>query len=101
MATDMHPDLEQSSLADDIDYQRAEGLEPAEAAPGDDDAARLQWMMVGLGLAGLVAILAIVIALFAFASSGGSGETTTVVKHAPAATTGAAAAPAKAPTLAQ
>jgi nitrite reductase (NO-forming) len=55
--------------------------------------------MVGMGLAALTAILAIVVSIGAFASSGGSGQTTTVVKHA-SAPTPAAAAPAKAPTLA-
>ena len=69
------------------------------AAPASDGRVRQEWMMVGIGLAALVAVLAIVVSVFAFASSGGSGETTTVVKHAAAATP-AAAAPAKAPTLA-
>ena len=56
--------------------------------------------MVGIGLAALVAVLAIVVSVFVFASSRGAGQTTTVVTHAPAATPAAAASPAKAPTLA-
>jgi nitrite reductase (NO-forming) len=101
MATEIHPDLEQSAPNADIDYHVAEGLDGLKAAPGEDDAARQQWMMVGIGLVGLVAVLAIIVAVFAWASSGGSGETTTVVRHAPAAAAAAPAAPAKAPTLAE
>jgi nitrite reductase (NO-forming) len=99
MATDLHPDIEQPSATAGIDYHAAEGLDGLTIAPADDGRARQEWMMVGIGLAALTAILAIVVALFAFASSGGSGETTTVVKHAPGAA--AAASPAKAPTLAE
>ena len=99
MATDFHPDTEQTSSAADIDYHAAEGLPSPAAAPASEGRARQEWMMVGIGLAALAAVLAIVVSVFAFASSGGSGETTTVVKHASAATP-AAAAPAKAPTLA-
>jgi FtsP/CotA-like multicopper oxidase with cupredoxin domain len=99
MATDLHPDLEQSRLAHEIDYHAAEGLDGPETAPGRDDRVRQEWMMVGIGLAALMAILAIVVSIGAFTSSGGSGDTTTVIKHASGATP-AAAAPAKAPTLA-
>ena len=99
MATDFHPDTEQTSSAADLDYQAAEGLASPTTAPSSDGRRRQEWMMVGIGLAALVAILAIVVSIFAFASSGGSGATTTVVTHGPAATP-AAAAPAKAPTLA-
>ena len=99
MATDFHPDTEQTSPAADIDYNAAEGLDSPEIAPASDGRVRQEWMMVGIGLAALLAILAIVVSVVAFASSGGSGETTTVVKHA-SATTAAAAAPAKTPTLA-
>ena len=99
MATDFHPHPEMSAAAD-IDYHAAEGLEPpATATEADDGKARQEWMLVGIGLAALAGVLAIVVSLFAFASSGGSGETTTVVKRVAAAGT-AAAAPAKAPTLA-
>ena len=48
--------------------------------------------MVGIGLAALVAILAIVVSVFAFASSGGSGATTTVVSARPPRRPPAAAA---------
>ena len=101
MATDIHPDLEQSSLADDIDYQRAEGLEPAETAPAGDRGARREWMMVATGLSALMALLAIIVAVVAWASSGGASEATTVVRHAPAAAAANAPAAAKAPTLAE
>jgi uncharacterized cupredoxin-like copper-binding protein len=94
MATDIHPELESS----DIDYQQAEGLDTAATPRGDDQPVWREWMMIATGLAALVAILAIVVSVFAFASSGGSGQTTTIVKHAAATTT--TAAPAKAPTLA-
>src|SRR5689334_1747890 len=99
MATDLHPDTEQTSSVADIDYHAAEGLVGPATAPASDGRVRQEWMMVGIGLAALVAILAIVVSIVAFASSGGPGETTTVVEHA-AAPTPAAAAPAKAPTLA-
>jgi uncharacterized cupredoxin-like copper-binding protein len=54
-------------------------------------------MMIALGLVGLLAVLAVVVAAFAFADRG-SGDTTTVVKQPAAAP--AAAAATKAPTLA-
>jgi nitrite reductase (NO-forming) len=94
-----------------IDYHAAEGFDAAHAPdgpqppdgadlpapPGGDPKAWREWMMIAIGLVGLVAILGIVVSVFAFASSG-SGEKTTVVEReaAPAAS----AAPAKAPTLA-
>src|SRR4029453_7161203 len=62
MATEIHPDLEQSAPNADIDYHVAEGLDGLKAAPGEEDAARQQWMMVGIGLVGLVAVLAIIVA---------------------------------------
>jgi FtsP/CotA-like multicopper oxidase with cupredoxin domain len=99
MATDFHPDTEQTSAAADIDYDVAEGLVSPATAPASDGRVLQEWMMVGIALAALVAILAIVVSVFAFASSGGSGQTTTIVRHAAAAAP-AAAAPAKAPTLA-
>jgi FtsP/CotA-like multicopper oxidase with cupredoxin domain len=94
-----------------IDYHAAEGLDAhhvpdgpdrpdgpgALAPPAGDPSAWREWMMIAIGLVGLVAILGIVVSAFAFASGGGSEQTTTVVKReAPAAS----AAPAKAPTLA-
>src|SRR5689334_7903346 len=95
MATDFHPETEQTSSTANIDYHAAEGL----SGLGTEGKARQEWMMVGIGLTALAAILAIVVSVVAFASSGGSGATTTVVKRTAAATP-AAAAPAKAPTLA-
>jgi nitrite reductase (NO-forming) len=79
-----------------IDYEKAEGFDTLAAAPEESKTWR-EWMMVATGLAALVGILAIVVSVFAFASSGDSGQTTTVVKRSAAATPAAAA---KAPTLA-
>ncbi len=93
MAIDTHPELEPQPAAEDIDYHLAEGIEPAE-----DRRAWREWMMIALGLVGLLAILAVVVAAFAFADRGSdSGTTTTVVKQPAAAP---AAAATKAPTLA-
>jgi FtsP/CotA-like multicopper oxidase with cupredoxin domain len=78
-----------------IDYHRDEGIDPLGTAPEEGKVWR-EWMMVATGLVALVAILAIIVSVFAFATSGGSEETTTVVKRTPAA----AGTPAKAPTLA-
>jgi FtsP/CotA-like multicopper oxidase with cupredoxin domain len=85
-----------------IDYREAEGFDEGTAtapppAPTPDVRAAREWAMIAAGLAALGAILAVIVSVFAFASSGGSGETTTVVKRAAAP---ASAAPAKAPTLA-
>ena len=74
---------------------------PAETAPADDREARREWMMVGIGLSALMALLAITWRSSRCASSGGASETTTVVKHAPAAAAANAPAAAKAPTLAE
>ena len=93
MATDFHPDTEQTSAAADIDYDVAEGLVSPATAPASDGRVRQEWMMVGIALAALVAVLAIVVSVFAFASSGGSGQTTTIVRHAAAAAPAAAAGP--------
>src|SRR4051794_26957215 len=77
----------------ELDYYAAEGIPRPQP---DRERARREWTMVAAGLAGLVAILAVVLGAFALAKTG-SGETTTVVKQT---TTAAASAPAKAPTLA-
>ncbi|HEU4978812.1 MAG TPA: multicopper oxidase domain-containing protein [Solirubrobacteraceae bacterium] len=79
-----------------IDYALAEGLT---AAPGRErELARRDWTLIGAGLAGLVAVLALIMAAFAAFQSGGGGTQTTVVKNTAAA---AAPAVAAAPTLAQ
>jgi nitrite reductase (NO-forming) len=87
MAIDTHPELEQEP----IDYRVAEGIDP----PVDDRRAWREWMMISLGLVGLLAVLAVVVAAFAFANRD-SGATTTVVRRS-AATPATAT---KAPTLA-
>jgi uncharacterized cupredoxin-like copper-binding protein len=93
-----------------IDYHAAEGLDAAHAphgpdrpegpgalaTPAGDPRAWREWMMIAIGLVGLVAVLGIVVSVFAFASGGGSEQTTTVVKREAPAASG----PAKAPTLA-
>src|SRR5438128_773749 len=61
-------------------------------------AARREWGLVAAGLAGLVAIMAVVVALVSF-GQGGDEQTTTVTQRA--AAPAAAATPAAAPTLAQ
>lgn len=76
-----------------IDYDFAEGF----TAPGSDGRFR-QWMLVGLGLTAVGALLALIFSLASLAR-GDSDKTTTVVRNvggAPAATT-----PKAAPTLAQ
>jgi FtsP/CotA-like multicopper oxidase with cupredoxin domain len=94
MPTTSNPEVQRPSATADLDYRRAEGL--AEAS--SDGAARREWTLIAIGLVGLLAVLAIIVSLFAFAD-GGAGETTTIVEHsAPAAA--AKAAPANAPTLA-
>jgi uncharacterized cupredoxin-like copper-binding protein len=90
MATRLRPEH-----LEHIDYYAAEGIPRPEP---ERERARREWTMVAAGLAGLVAILAIVLGAFALAKGGGT-ETTTIVKRTTAAAP-AAAAPAKAPTLA-
>ncbi len=94
MATRIHPeeDVDPSATAE-LDYYAAEGI--PRPGPARERAVR-EWTIVAAGLAGLLALLAIVIGAFALAK-GGSGETTTIVKRAAPA---AVAAPAKAATLA-
>jgi uncharacterized cupredoxin-like copper-binding protein len=76
-----------------LDYHAAEGFADA---PPPDSGARREWLLVGLGLTALVAVIASALALVGLAK--GDGDTTTVVKPQAAAT--AAAADAAAPTLA-
>jgi len=94
-----------------IDYRAAEGLDAAHspdgpkpparpdapAPPAGDPRAWREWMMIATGLVGLVAILSIIVSVFAFASGSSSHATTTVVKREAVAASGT---PAKAPTLA-
>jgi nitrite reductase (NO-forming) len=72
---------------------------PIVAPPVDE---RREWLMVGVGLCGLIAVLAIIVSVFAIAGGGASGgdTSTTVTKviNKPAA---ASTADAAAPTLAQ
>jgi FtsP/CotA-like multicopper oxidase with cupredoxin domain len=94
MATRIRSEHLEPRTSDTLDYYAAEGIPRPEPEP---ERARREWTMVAAGLAGLIALLAVVLGAFALAKSG-SGETTTVVKQTTAKT--AAAAPAKAPTLA-
>src|SRR3954453_20075731 len=94
MATRIRSEHLEPRTSDTLDYYAAEGIPRPEPEP---ERARREGPMVAAGLAGLIALLAVVLGAFALAKSG-SGETATVVKQAPRKT--AAAAPAKAPTLA-
>src|SRR3954467_12636859 len=94
MATRIRSEHLEPRTSDTLDYYAAEGIPRPEPEP---ERARREWTMVAAGLAGLIALLAVVLGAFALAKSG-SGETTTVVKQTTTKT--AAAAPAKAPTLA-
>jgi nitrite reductase (NO-forming) len=94
MATQTRPDSAKRSATDTIDYYAAEGFIRPEP---ERERARREWTLVAAGLAALVAVLALVVGAFALAR-GDSGATTTVVKRV--AAPAAAAAPAKAPTLA-
>jgi nitrite reductase (NO-forming) len=94
MATDFHPETDRRSATEGLDYYAAEGI-PRPSA--ERERAWREWTLVAAGLAGLTAILAIVLGAFALAH-GGSETTTTIVKRAPAPA--AAPAAAKAPTLA-
>ncbi len=86
MATTTPPEEPRTEL----DYRAAEGL---------DDKTWREWMLVGGGLVAVFTVIGIALGVVAIARSGGSGETTTVVRHA-AATPAATAAPKGAPTLA-
>jgi nitrite reductase (NO-forming) len=92
MTTQISPDSEPRGATSDIDYHEVEGF--AE----EKERAWRSWVWVGIGLAALVGVLAVIFSIAALAR-GGSSDTTTVVKTVtkPGAAT---AAPAKAPTLA-
>jgi FtsP/CotA-like multicopper oxidase with cupredoxin domain len=68
----------------------------------DPTTVRREWLAVGIGLVGLLAVLGLVVAVFALATGGGERAATATVR-APAAKAAAAVAPAAAaaPTLAQ
>jgi hypothetical protein len=97
MATHIHPEQDKRSATTEFDYYAAEGIPRPEPEP-ERERAMTEWTMVIAGIAGLVAILALVLGAFALAGGGGTGETTTIVKRS--APPAAAAAPVKAPTLA-
>jgi nitrite reductase (NO-forming) len=108
MATLPYPPPDRDVMA--IDYRAAEGFVDAEPATDEvllqspfgasPDKPWREWMMVGLGLCALIAVLAIVVAAFALAGRGPS-EDTHAHTAAPAAPAPAAQpADTKAPTLA-
>jgi uncharacterized cupredoxin-like copper-binding protein len=89
-----------------VDYEAAEGLDEAlpvhieiTAADWRRDRARREWMMIGLVLLGLTAILAVAAAVFAFATGGEPSARPVAAVASPAASAAPAAA-AAAPTLA-
>src|SRR3954453_6491590 len=91
MPTVKEPAGPEPTEAKPIDYEVAEGLREGEA--------RRQWDLIGIGLAALVAVMALVVALIALA--GGSGEDKVVPPPRPAAAPPAAPSADKpAPTLA-
>src|SRR5215207_9279821 len=105
MAAIQHPPRRDDPLA--VDYHTAEGdpgvLDVPHSASTDvGDTPWREWIMVGLGLCALVAILAIALAVFALADSARTtdGGARTVTAPPAAATAGGAPAAAKAPTLA-
>jgi FtsP/CotA-like multicopper oxidase with cupredoxin domain len=77
MPTSTPPESERPSALSPTDYRRAEGLPPA----GEIKIWR-EWMMVGLGLTALVAVLAGTLAVVAIGTGGGTTERTTIVKKA-------------------
>jgi hypothetical protein len=88
-----------------VDYAAAEGLDQAPAvlveitaADLRRDRARREWLMVGLGLSGLVTVLAIVLAVLAFTEGGEPSPARPAA--APAKPPTAPTAEATAPTLA-
>ena len=87
---------------DFVDYEGAEGLDEAPggrveitAADWRRDRARREWMGIGLVILGLVALLAIIVAVFAFATGGDSAPARPDVAAvaAPVAPAAATAAP--------
>src|SRR5215207_5310066 len=109
MAAIQHPPRRDDPLA--VDYHTAEGFAegdpgvldvPHSASTDVGDTPWREWIMVGLGLCALVAILAIALAVFALADSTRTTDGTVRTITAPPAAVAAGDAPAaaKAPTLA-
>ncbi len=94
MATRSHHD---EAPLSPLEYHEVEGFPEAPPLVETREPDGPGWTAVGIGLVGLVALLAAITAAFSLAAAQG-GDTETVVK--PTATVEAAAAPAKAPTLA-
>src|SRR4051794_25157746 len=88
-----------------LDYERAEGLDEAGAVhlviTAEDvrrDRARREWLMIGLGLAALVTVMATIVAVFAITNDGPAPAHLSV---APAKAATSPAPEAAAPTFAQ
>ena len=96
--TTAHPKARETGLAEPLDHHIAEGLPPG--GPGDPPTANgdgdREWLLVGLALVALIAVIGIGLAIVSIATGG--RESTTIVREAPAQT--AAAPDAPAPTLA-
>lgn len=69
---------------------------PEVQEPSSKERAWHEWMMIAVGLTGLVAVLAIIVSVAALSSSGSGGTTTVTVPSARAAAPVAAPAPAPA-----
>jgi FtsP/CotA-like multicopper oxidase with cupredoxin domain len=90
----------------ELDYRAAEGFggddppgsPPPDSSPDSAPGAWREWMMVGLGVVALVAVLSVLLAVYAVARDDDTTVTTTA-RPAPTASP-SAAAPAAAPTLA-
>ncbi len=80
-----------------LEYHEAEGFPEVPSTVHEPEGPG--WTSVGIGLVGLIALLAAITAAFALAASQGGGDSQTIAKAAP--TAAPAAAPAKAPTLAE
>src|SRR4051812_19343312 len=82
MSTDVHPEPDIQTGGEPIDYRAAEGLPPTDDPPvatggGSADEPPpewRQWMVVGIGLVGLLAVLATIVAAFAFARAAQGGR---------------------------
>ena len=100
MPTVSHPDPD---TAPQLDYYAAEGfgdLPPAAPAPPAASAARREWLLVGVALIGVVAVLASVVSLVGLSRGGEDGATTVVKQEAAQPAAAADAADAAAPAIA-